>query len=84
MDLEEDHDEDSDQQQRMQFTVPGGGVVPVDQFNHAAGGVEGGGGLEHDANLPPCLVESRDRVWRGLPGSPVALILAAVPQKVPV
>ena len=68
----------------MQITVLGGCVVPVDQFSHAARRVKGAGSLKHHAKLPPCLVESHDRVWRALPGPPVTLVFAAVPQEIPV
>jgi hypothetical protein len=83
MDLQEDHDEDTDGDEGMQLPLLGL-VEPVHQLAHQPRGIEGTRGLEDDANLVAVGIEDGNAVGGRLVLAAMALVLVVETQRVAV
>ncbi len=66
MHFQKDHDEDSDNQQRVERPILLLSLLPSHQFRHSARRIERRGCCEDDAKAHTVLVESLDIVGKGL------------------
>lgn len=78
---EQYHDEHSDNQEWMQAVFAGGFVYPPHQFFHFARRIKGCGGFKHNADFLAMLIKGDNMIGQIFVISPMALVLAAMPQQ---